>query len=218
MLDPEIDDAVTGLAAQWAVAERRIKQAEFVVGNRVVTAAISELRYAGRKLIDANQLIVGGQWRNDPKEKARLLAFLADATEDCVKSKHDAIDSMMFFVSDWFGRTEEKAGLAELQKYFPDYIQLTGMISGIQDKIADSRGDRIGSRDGIYDAIEIDDYTKIIDLYRRMREAEPRVQALAARERVRGHILLWGTILGVALGIAALAVGIPALWYAVHPP
>ena len=41
------------VAAQWDKTEGLIKQAE-LVGGEVCTAAIFELRYAGRRLIDGN--------------------------------------------------------------------------------------------------------------------------------------------------------------------
>jgi len=95
VFDREIDGAISQLIEQWDIAERRIKKAEFVTANQVVSSAIFDLRYAGRKLIDAHKLLSTDKWKDDPEEKSRILAFLADATEDCVKSKHDAIDAMM---------------------------------------------------------------------------------------------------------------------------
>jgi len=162
VIDREIDDAISQLITQWNIAERRIKKAEQVDANEVVTSAIFELRYAGRKFIDAHQLLLSGKWQDDEQEKRKILASLADATEDCVKAKHDAIDAMMLFVASWFDRTERTLGLSEVQKYFPDYIAITGKIDTIQDKIAESRGDRMVSRDPSYDVIEIEDYTEVL--------------------------------------------------------
>jgi hypothetical protein len=140
MSDSEIDDAIRKLIEQWNVAEQRIKKAEQVRANEVVAAAIFELRYAGRKLIDASSLLLEGGAR-DPATRIKILEQLADATEDCVKAKHDAIDSMLDFITSWFDRTESKLGLSVVQRYFPNYIEITAKISTIQDRIADSRAD-----------------------------------------------------------------------------
>jgi hypothetical protein len=210
VFDREIDDAISQLVEQWDIAERRIKRAEFVNANHVISSAIFELRYAGRKLADANKLILEEKWQTSEKEKTRILAFLADATEDCVKSKHDSIDAMMLFVAAWFERTEKKLGLSEIQKYFPDYVQITGKIIQVQELISESRGDRTTLRDTIYDEIEKSGYDQILSLFQRMKVSEPRVQAEVRAERRRTRILVWGTILCVVLAVPALALAILA--------
>ena len=58
MLDDRFDKLFRALIEQWNIAERRIKKAEQVRGNEVVSSAIFELRYAGRKLIDAHSLVL----------------------------------------------------------------------------------------------------------------------------------------------------------------
>jgi len=211
VFDNEIDAAMVQLREQWDIAERRIKKAEFVNANNVISSAIFELRYAGRKLIDANRLILEGGWKNNQEEKNRILAFLADATEDCVKAKHDAIDAMMLFIAAWFERTEQKLGLSEIQKYFPTYTDITGKMLSIQDKISASRGDRAILRDSIYDDIENNGYTEILSLYEKMRISEPRVHSEVRTELRRRFILVWGTVAGVVLAVAALAVSVVAL-------
>jgi hypothetical protein len=212
MFDRDIDAAISQLVEQWNIAERRIKKAEFTTGNQVVFSAVQELRYAGRKLIDVHHLLQSDKWRTDETEKARILAFLADATEDCVKAKHDAIDAMMLFVSLWFERTERKLGLSGVTKYFPDYITITGRIGDIQQKIATSRGDRTILRDPIYDDIEVESYEGIISLYDKMKASEPRVQAEVAVERRRTRILVWGTVICVILALPALILAIIAFY------
>ena len=186
MFDPEINEAIRQLITQWNKAERRIKKAEQVRANQVVGAAVAELRYAGRKFIDASELLLDAP--TDPSTKAKALEYLADATEDCVKAKHDAIDSMLDFITAWFDRTENKLGLSAVVRFFPNYIEITAQISTIQDKIAESRFDRNKLRDGIYNEIEDEHYGTILALYNTIRQSEPRVQAevdAEVQEKVR---------------------------------
>lgn len=89
MLTRELDAALRELITQWNVAETRIKKAEQVRANEVVSSAIFELRYAGRKIVDAVDMCLRSDIANDPAAHERVHAFIADATEDCVKAKHD---------------------------------------------------------------------------------------------------------------------------------
>jgi hypothetical protein len=95
MFDDDIDRLFEQLDTQWNIAERRIKKAEQVRGGEVVSSAIFELRYAGRKLIDALELLRTKNWNDNKVEYDKIRRFLHDAIEDCVKAKHDAIDSML---------------------------------------------------------------------------------------------------------------------------
>lgn len=141
MLDDQLDRALIELIKQWNVAEERIKKAEQVRGNEVVASAIFELRYAGRKMIDAFALALQKDLRADQSSHDKVHAFLADATEDCVKAKHDAIDAMMTFITSWFDRVERSLGLTALQRYFPDYLQTTGRIATVHKIISPGRGE-----------------------------------------------------------------------------
>jgi hypothetical protein len=213
MSNLEVDDAIKKLIEQWNIAEQRIKKAEQVRANEVVAAAIFELRYAGRKLIDASSLLLSGS--DDPGVKVRVLEYLADAAEDCVKAKHDAIDAMLDFITSWFDRTEGKLGLSAVQRFFPNYIEITGKISTIQDRIADSRADRTKLRDSIYNEIEKEGYDEILALYRTMQLSEARVQAeveaeTEAKERFERRVtqVQYEGRINLAVGVAGFVLAI----------
>jgi hypothetical protein len=220
MYDPDVDEAIRQLIAQWNIAERRIKKAEQVRANQVVGAAIAELRYAGRKLVDASQLLLDAP--ADPSTKGRALEYLADATEDCVKAKHDAIDSMLDFITAWLARTEEKLGLTAVVRFFPNYIEVTATISTIQDKIADSRADRNKLRDSIYNEIEQENYDAILGLYHTMRQSEARVQGeveaeAQAKERFERRVaqIHYEGRLNLAIGVGGFVLGIVGIVFAI---
>ena len=79
MLDDGLDKALLALIKQWNVAEQRIKKAEQVRGNEVVASAIFELRYAGRKVIDALELILTTNIQIDEHASRKVRSYIADA-------------------------------------------------------------------------------------------------------------------------------------------
>lgn len=209
MISPEIDKAFTQLIIQWNIAERRIKKAEQVRGEQIVSSAIFELRYAGRKIVDALELCLSGQVQPGSEIERKVLEYLGDATEDCVKAKHDAIDAMLSFVTVWFDRVEKSLTLNKVQQFFPNYLDVTGKIAGIQESIEESRGNRNTKRDKNYDDIEKDGYDEILALYKKMKTSRDRVQTAVGRERVE-RIALWTvTILSV---LATIYIGASSAW------
>ena len=181
LFDHKLDRLYKQLIFQWNIAERRIKKAEQVCENEVIVSAVFELRYAGRKIVDAQLLLLDKDWKNDQDEYDNICRFLADAIEDCVKAKHDAIDAMLDFVTIWFKENEKRIGLHRLMEIFPNYIDVTAQISAVQAKIARSREDRVSARDGLYDEIEIQDYDMMLLLYDKMSISKDRIQRIASR-------------------------------------
>ena len=74
------------IVSEWNRAEQEIKRAEQLAG-KAVTPAINELRYGGRRVIDALQGIANG---DDPQ---KIQDLLRDACFDCHRARHDAIDA-----------------------------------------------------------------------------------------------------------------------------
>lgn len=215
MFQGELNDTLRKLIVHWNVAERRIKKAEQVRGNEVVAPAIFELRYAGRKIVDAIHIVLTQDWKENPEITTKIRAHLEDATEDCVKSKHDAIDAMLDFITIWFDDVERQLGLGAVQKYFPDYIQVAGTISDIQDKIANSRANRIAHRDEIYDQIEVESYDRILALFNAMKLSHHRVAAQIHAERrearLQKRLAIGGVVFGAVFGLGGIGVSV-ATW------
>lgn len=202
--DDDIKDAIRALISEWNIAERRIKKAEQVRANNVVASAIFELRYAGRKIIDVLDSTLESSWKTDQKVRSKVLRDIADATEDCVKAKHDAIDAMINFITTWFDATEKRLSLSEVQKYFPNYTQITSRIYQIQDQIEESRGDRNNLRNKIYDDIENGDYAEILSLYRDMQTSSHRVTAEARKKKRKENFLAALSITGWLISAVSL--------------
>jgi hypothetical protein len=196
LLTDDLDQLLKKLIEQWNIAERRIKKAEQVRGNEVVISAIFELRYAGRKLVDSLEITCDENWREKNESREAIHRYLADAIEDCVKSKHDSIDAMLDFVTRWFYEVEKTLGLEELQKYFPSYMEVTGKIDLIQERIAESRGNRHLGRDQIYDEVEQDGYDEILALFSNMRTSKSRIEQSIRKDKRNRRFLFWAAILG----------------------
>lgn len=226
MLTEQLDKALKELIEQWNVAEHRIKTAEAVRGGVIVSSAIFELRYAGRKLIDSIQLALSHDLAADQATHGKACAWIGDATEDCVKAKHDAIDAMMNFVTGWFDETERLIQMDRLTQFFPDYLPVTAKIIGIQERIAESRQDRTKLRDGIYNEIEKDGYPEILQLFNTMRVSKDRLLEIVAREQQAREQLardqaealaakakferwsIWAAVGGVGVGVVGIAVSL----------
>lgn len=84
-------DILRDIAKEWNKAESAIKRSEQIAGD-VSIPAISELRYAGRRMIDA--LDAAHHGGNDDK----IRALFEDARFCCHRAQHDAIDAAMFLI------------------------------------------------------------------------------------------------------------------------
>jgi hypothetical protein len=217
--DPEFRRLLTELIAQWNIAERRIKRAEQVRENEIVSTAIYELRYAGRKIMDAIHLATTEDWRNNGEIRGRIRSYLDDATEDCVKAKHDAIDSMIDFVTTWLYTQERKLGFGTLQRFYPNYLTITATLANIQDLVEESRGNRTNRRDSLYDEIENSGYTDVIQFYFQVRQSLAQVETQLenearreARIRMRERVVLGVGIVEILVGVALIALHFHAIW------
>ena len=131
-MDEELDRLLQRTFEQWNIAERRIKKAEQVRGNKVVTSAIFELRYAGREIVDALTLALESDVADNSLHRESIRRYLDDAFEDCVKAKNNAIDAVLDFVTIWFHEIETELGLEGVTKYFPDFIEQTSTSTSCQ--------------------------------------------------------------------------------------
>jgi hypothetical protein len=212
MLDDNLDAKLRELLEQWNIAEGRIKQAENARAQEIVSSAIYELRYAGRKVIDAIELVLNSNWTTDRVAYNQIHEFIDDAIEDCVKAKHDAIDAVMSFVVRWFSDQERIIGLDNIQRFYPNYLAATAKITDMQDKIEESRKDRTKLRTAIYNEIEKGGYDEVLTLYKQMRDSKHRVDAAVKRRSRKDRWLLYLAIAG-AVGVAISVVHFAVYYY-----
>lgn len=168
----ELNELIDELVKHWNIAEKRIKQAEQVNGQEIVAPAIFELRYAGRKMIDVFELLLNKKNEHIAKDSSILIA---DAIEDCVKAKHDAIDSMLHGLVIAIDGLEKSVGVDIILKYFPDYINAISDIMEINNLISESRESRLQGREDIYDHIDNDKMDKIYKYFNSLKSMTPKM-------------------------------------------
>lgn len=115
-------DKLDSIHDEWNRAEEAIKAAEQVNG-KVILPAVKELRYAGRRIVEALHLIGAG----DDDEAAKRLQ---DAEFNCYRARHDAIDAATAKIAIDLEAATRLAYGAVLAGYaeFPDMWQMLESI------------------------------------------------------------------------------------------
>ncbi len=202
-LQGALEKLLEELLAEWDRAEEAVKQAEFIQGE-VVAPSVNELRYAGRKVVEALQLAAN----NDAERAQRLLN---DAIFDCMRARHDAVDAITAFISMKLDAVTEEIGVDVVLQCFPDMPKLVAALGRVEEVIATSREDRT-NRDAIYETLRQTDLREIVDLYGALKANEKLMQARAeelALDRRRADRRFWW---GLLIGFLGLLVGV-AGWF-----
>ena len=187
------------VADAWDKAEHAIKLAEQVNGQ-VVNPAIYELRYAGRRLIEAYHLEASG-------DLTKCADLLRDAQMDCMRARHDAIDAATSKVTVHLELAVQNLGAGRVLSCFPNWADTYQHLSAVREKIAVSRGAR-NDRAAIYEAIESADLPKIIKLYNEFKAQEPRLMSEAKIGRLKeaGGWIFSGALFIVGLALEFLGI------------
>jgi hypothetical protein len=188
------------ICEEWNTAEKVVKRAEQLVGDAVIPS-INELRYAGRRLVDALCAI------SCSADDAIISDYLRDARFDCHRAQHDAIDATVLTIQFVSTAAEQKLGYDAILKAFNDYSKLRLAVQAINKSLAKSRENR-KDREAIYQAIKNTDFEKLCTLYEEFQASEKVMKAIALSER-RWKLL---SIVGFVVGIMGLAPNVPSIW------
>ncbi len=164
---------------EWNRAEEVVKAAEQICGETVIPS-VKELRYAGRRLIDA----LNSNVSSDP---GKVRELLNDAIFNCHCARHDAIDVATAVVALNLDITTNKIGFDNILRAFPRFADLRKQLSTIRGKIRTSRSNR-GDRDLIYQVISETDLPVMASLYDEFQLAEDIMKGLARKDR-RGKLI-----------------------------
>jgi hypothetical protein len=107
-LHPDLDAAVSAVRDEWNNAEAAIKLAEQVNGE-IVNPSVYELRYAGRRIVEALA-------HPDIEQGKKLLG---DAHFDCCRARHDAVDAATSKISADLDLAVKHLGADTVLKSFP---------------------------------------------------------------------------------------------------
>lgn len=195
-------DILADIQREWDLAETAVKRCE-QVANDAVIPAINELRYAGRRIIDALNAA------QTPGNEAKVAAYLEDARFNCHRARHDAMDAALDVIARDFDNLTKRLGYDAVTRAFPGFSDLYASFALARSKIAASRGDR-ENRDAIYKSIEDVDFPGIADRYAALLTCKPIALSFAACNRAQ-RIGFW-----VMLGIATSSLFATALNYYVN--
>jgi hypothetical protein len=193
-MDKDIEAAQAQLLAEWNISEKYMKIAE-QVGDKAVISSINELRYGGRKVLEAIAI--------EKTDKTRALAILSDALHDCYRARHDSIDASVSVINKHVNIMVRRLGYSKVAGVLPDLGELIISLSNAQEKIASSRSNRL-ERGLLYDSIKEIDLPAIRRSYDKLRASEPPIMAEAARER-RNILINWTIgFLGLVISVVSL--------------
>lgn len=206
-------DLLASIRTEWNKAEKSIKIAE-QIAPPICNPAIYELRYAGRRMVEALAL--------DPTEIEKTKRLLADALFNCHRARHDAIDASTLKIAGDLNAAMDNLGRQHVLPSFPKAPELLTALAKVRKLIAHSRENR-EDRDSIYASIETEDLQgRLFDLYDEFRASEPlmiaAVQAqlqreeeqlkIARKQQITTNISVWTAIISVLITLATLALPI----------
>ena len=165
------DSQISRFCSDWNETEKWVKKGENIIGN-VVLPSINEMRYAGRRLVDAFEAAENGDG-----ETAKRHLF--EAQDNLIKARHDVVDSIVHHISDNANKYRESIGATNLQKHFSEYGELFDLLKKIEYKISKSREER-KNRNAIYGEIMGNDLSKLNELHNALIE-----KSLPAVEKIK---------------------------------
>ena len=205
----EFDASIARISEEWNKAEEYVKVAEQIEG-KVVFPSIKELRYAGRRVIEALECAHKNEYK-------QALEYLIDARFDCMRARHDAVDTTVSTAAAEIKAVTDRVGHDVVIRGFPEYSKLITLISDSQVKIASSRFNR-NNREAIYanrgqakiveGAVVSVDFTSLVVLYRSFQANENVIKSLGKKDRFWQLWAVISTLLLILFG----AVGAITAW------
>lgn len=174
-LPEKVADSLAAYREAWNKAEGAIKIAE-QVNAEIVNPAIYELRYGGRRVVEAIAALEEGN-------EAACVKLLADAHFDCSRARHDAIDAATTKMVADINIAIEKLGPDAVRSAAPDIHELIGDLGAVRDLIANSRENR-EDRDAIYASIEQDHLRDLAKRFRAFQANDNLMKAFARRRNI----------------------------------
>lgn len=165
------------IRAEWNQAEEDIKLAEQVC-DEVVLPAIKELRYAGRRIVDALNEMAG------ERQEKRISEYLQDAKFDCHRARHDAIDAATSRMQVTLKLMADKLSKNVILKACPDFAKFWGQLSEANDTIVQTRGPNRENRDQLYAGLEQINFKQLVGDFGKIQRAEPIMIALAREDKL----------------------------------
>lgn len=206
-MQEDVRAALAVVSVEWDKAEKLMKLAEKVRAE-VVLPSVNELRYAGRRLVDAWLMFADAEV--DEAKRKEFDGYVKDAVFRCHCAQHDAIDATVLFVQSALNQYESDFGLGPLTQHFPDVADLRLSLAEAGDLIVSSRGNR-GQRAADYDQLAATHLPTITLTYRKIQTNRAALEALVAQGLVdksaESRRFRWGIVWPVIIAIVSAALG-----------
>ncbi len=193
-------DILRDIQKEWNKAEAAIKQSE-QVALAVSIPAITELRYAGRRLVDALDLA------HNNGDDGKIRALLEDARFCCHRAQHDAIDAAIAKIGIDLDDLTSKLGFEAVIQSYPEFRGLYADFGCSRTKIVNSR-ERRDDRNGIYDAITSVDLPDLVGRYDKLMAVRP-IAKSAARKLKLGGAIGWALLFIALVGCIFAGLAVP---------
>lgn len=209
MDDAGITSAFDRIADEWDKAEKLIKTAE-VTRNEVVIASVNELRYAGRRLVDA--LRAADACRADPtckKSEEDLKRYVSETLSFCQRALHDAVDAIILHVRTQIGEYETEFGYIILVEKFPELIEIKKVLKQAENIVILSREDRM-KRGAEYEELATTSIPVLLGHCNGLEANRELLVALAKEKRAARNKERWVEYkfwIGIVLGLVVAIVG-----------
>jgi len=211
MIDPEHIPHFLRIVERWNKAETALKKAE---GNLTFAQqpAINELRYAGRRIVDALAICLHRHGEDvSAHSDGDIGRVLLEAEQNCIKAEHDVADAIILYVHKYVNTVVEEFGELDVSTHFPNYFTLKTRITKINEFVTSSRGQR-GERADIYDEILSDYIPDLSQLYEELRGAQGVIRlqkerrlANEKKQRIMRRIAIAALIMTI-IGVAATVI------------
>ena len=195
-------EIIEDILREWDKAEGDIKIAEQIT-DTIVMPSINELRYGGRRVVDALTALLSGR----QERQSEFVAKLEDARFCCHRARHDAIDAASSKIAVDLKIMIEKIGYSAILVAYPSFATLVRKSSDVQERISQSRKNR-DNREAIYKSIEENEFDTFVTDYRNFKASEDMMLAVAA-EKKRDHFYgKYGFWVGLVVGLAGIAMAL----------
>jgi hypothetical protein len=185
------------ISERWNRCERLLKKAERVRGE-VVAPSVNELRYAGRRFVDAISLLSNDKISDE--EQAEAQNYLNEAFLFCMRAEHDCVDAIVMYAHMLIETYSRIYGAMLLMQACPSLEKYRLIKPEIDQLIQYSREERI-KRDDLYQNIIENHLEQLIQIASSMEMAEPIIKQEKINRRNE-------KIINYAIGLTGLALAV----------
>jgi hypothetical protein len=138
-MNSELRRRLSAMAARWNDIEERMKTVELMRGETVI-ACVNELRYTGRRIVDALLLIA--EEKSEGENFQKISDHLLVAESYLNNADHDLTDAVVLFVGIRAKRVLELHGIEKIKKNIPDCDSFLDDLEKARSIVISSRGKR----------------------------------------------------------------------------